>query len=199
MDHKVLRRFGVAVFTLGFSLTSLSLLNSPSTAGEKDKMKPTQTSTNAKTDGKQKLTRIELHPLTQQIFREGAISCVARYDTMIKFIGRGKSVYVMQKTKRPVAESMLVTSAAGKTSANEGYIGAFAAAPTSAGGCDGSYQFISYRKPSCKQVMKTDFKDRKAATLVKDTISVIGLTATARVFLMNAGSGCVVLQQEVLY
>ena len=64
-------------------------------------------------------------------------------------------------------------------------------------GCSGTYDVVSYIEGNCGALAGKQFPKLKPAGQIKDNITVYKLGPTARVFLMPAGSGCLMIRKAM--
>lgn len=64
--------------------------------------------------------------------------------------------------------------------------------------CNFSYETVQFWHTNCQQTAANSFKGAKPLGLMKQQINVLEISASARVFLMPAGNGCVSIKKQVV-
>jgi hypothetical protein len=71
-------------------------------------------------------------------------------------------------------------------------------APQQANGCGATYEAISYWAQSCDAVANGQFAQLKRVRPLQKDVLLLDGGPSVRVFLMNAGSGCVSIKKEIV-
>ena len=130
--------------------------------------------------------------------RLGALSCAARVNQVTDFLvsehGTKAAGFVFPAPapadKRLLSLSLSIASA----DIPQPYVGA-SFAPGQAAGCEASYDIVSYWPQSCTAVASARFPGAQPGTDMGGLKTLV-LGARARVFLLQAGAGCVSIKKE---
>jgi hypothetical protein len=138
------------------------------------------------------------NPLAQAAQAAGVVKCVPRINRMTDFLlansqGGAHTFFPPQHAD----QSLLSTSFEVITGDVSSYASA-SFAPVG-GGCGAVYEAVSYWQNSCDEVAGKVFPQMKRTGLLKQRVQVLEAGATARVFLLPAGTGCMSIKKEVLY
>lgn len=139
-----------------------------------------------------------IHPVTQAAVQSGVLTCVSRINQVMTFLtANGKSsAFLFAPAKQPDLGMFSVSIASDDPSVATRYASA-SFAPTANGLAAAVYDTVEYVAQSPDAVEKSTFKSlKRKGTLGKDTIMLDGGPVT--VFLMPAGSGCIVIRKEVV-
>lgn len=139
-----------------------------------------------------------VNAITQAAMQKGALSCVARINQVTNFLGytpQAGSMLMMpgsQPDQRilPLAMELPVNGGVAYISASF--------APNQANGCGATYDAVVYWPEKCEAVAGKQFAVFKKIGLLKSEITVLDGGPTTKVFLMQAGSGCLSIKKEVV-
>lgn len=139
-----------------------------------------------------------VNPVTQAAVQAGVLFCASRINQVLTFLtGNTKSsAYLFTPQKQPDQSIFSVSLGLEGQNAAGAYASA-SFAPTTSGQAAAVYDTVQYVAQSAADVEKSVFKNlKRKGTLGKDIIMLDGGAVT--VFLMPAGSGCVVIKKEVV-
>jgi hypothetical protein len=135
-----------------------------------------------------------VHQVTQAAVKFGVLSCLKRINQVATFLTTNNSSGVfVQRPKVPSDEHVLSTSFELIRADNATIYATASFFPNN----DAVYDTIEYVEMTCERVEKEIFKDLKRIGVLKKNIIMLDGGAM-KVFLMPAGSGCVVIKKEVL-
>jgi hypothetical protein len=137
--------------------------------------------------------------LTQATVQLGALSCASRVEQVTRYVGysNGMGASVMVPAP-PVDQRMFAIQMEIAAGAASNSLVDMNFAAQQANGCGASYQAVSYWTQSCDTVATARFSQfKRVKPLQKDVLLLDGGPAT-RVFLMQAGSGCVSVTKEII-
>jgi hypothetical protein len=141
-----------------------------------------------------------VHPITEAAVKAGILSCASRINQVSNFLtadNHGTGIYLFIPPSIPDQSIFSVSmevqgSNASTTYASESF------APNQAGGCGSLYEEVIYLPMSCNEAAKKYFSGMKRERELLKNITILGDPPTVHVFLMPAGSGCVVIKKEVI-
>ena len=139
-----------------------------------------------------------VNPVTQAAVQAGVLACVSRINQVTTFLTANSksSAFLFLPQKQPDQSIFSVSfGMEGETATNKYASASFA--PTTNGQAGAVYDVVEYVAQSCAEVEKSIFKSlKRKGMLGKDIVMLDGGAVT--VFLMPAGSGCVVIKKEVV-
>jgi hypothetical protein len=136
--------------------------------------------------------------VTQAAVRGGVLTCASRIDQVMKYLsGDTQSGAFLFFPQRQPDQSVFSASLEVPVQ-NSGTVYASAGfAANALGGCGAMYDTVEYSASSCGDVERIVLKGLKRSGVIKKDIVVL-LAGSVRVFLMPAGSGCVIIKKEVV-
>lgn len=137
--------------------------------------------------------------LTQAAVQAGALSCASRVEQVTRFLGFGPGVGAsLMVPAQPADQRLFAIQMEVAAGAASNSLVDVTFAPQQANGCGASYEAISYWTQSCDTVANGPFAQlKRVKPLQKDVLLLDGGPAS-RVFLMQAGSGCVSIKKEIV-
>lgn len=138
------------------------------------------------------------HQLSQQLFQVGALTCAARANQVAAFLGNGKETVVLQLPSKNPDSGLLMATLAFPPENGSSKLASLSFAPNRLSGCDGSYQQVSFVDSSCREALAKEFSGLTASPIGHESVLMVPLNKSARVFAMQAGKGCVLLKQEIV-
>lgn len=139
-----------------------------------------------------------MNPVTEAAVKAGVLVSASRINQVLTFLTANtkSSAYLFTPQKQPDQSIFSVSLGMESNNMAEGYASA-SFAPTTNGLVAAVYDTVQYVPQSCDDVEKTIFKNlKRKGNLGKDIVILDGGTVT--IFLMPAGSGCVVIRKEVV-
>lgn len=149
----------------------------------------------------QNAQKVSITPVTQAVLNAGVKNCANRVNQVSTFLIQnsqtsGAAMFIPQAAPdtKLVSASMEIqyqNLPAAYSSATF--------APLQGGGCDAVYDTVVYWNATCQNVFQSQFKGFKQIGVLSKTIPVLGGQGNTRVFLMQAGNGCVSIKKEVVW
>ncbi|MCK9582973.1 MAG: hypothetical protein M0Q46_05140 [Endomicrobiales bacterium] len=181
--------------TLMFSL--------PANAAKKSKVnkaKATQVETKtppaAQQPAKQSVPNV--NPITQAAINAGVVACSSRINQIITYlVANSRSGAYLFFPKNQQNQSIFSTSIEVDRKDSTSFYASASFAPLSSGQAGGVYDSVEYVPQSCDYVEKIMFANLKRAGILKKNIRILDGGAV-KVFLMPAGTGCIVIKKEVV-
>lgn len=139
----------------------------------------------------------EVSAVTQAAVKAGVLSAASRINQVVTFLTAKtqSSAYLFIPQKQP-DRSLFSVSLGLEGEGAQGYASA-SFAPTVGGQVAAVYDTVQYLPESCAAVESGTFKNlKRKGTLGKDIVILDGGSTT--IFLMPAGTGCVVIRKEVV-
>lgn len=139
-----------------------------------------------------------VNPVTEAAVKAGVLASASRINQVLTFLTANtkSSAYLFTPRKQPDQSIFSVSLGLESKNLAEGYASA-SFAPTTSGQVAAVYDTVQYVEQSCADVEKKIFKNlKRKGNLGKDIVILDGGTVT--IFLMPAGSGCVVIRKEVV-
>jgi len=191
-------------FILLLLLTCCILMFSvPATAARKpkvDKTKPVpvETSTPPSESQPTQQSASNVHPVTQAAVNAGVLACTSRINQVITYLTANSQsgVYLFFPKSQP-DQSIFSASIEVQTQNATPIYASASFAPLTSGQAGAVYDSVEYMSQSCDYIEKNIFKDlKRTGILKKDIIMLDG--GAVKVFLMPAGTGCIVIKKEVV-
>jgi len=141
-----------------------------------------------------------VHPITEVAVKAGILSCASRINQVSNFLTadkQGTGIYLFIPPSIPDQSIFSISMEVLGSNASTAYASE-SFAPNQAGGCGALYEEVIYLPMSCNDAAKKYFSGMKRERELLKNITVLVGSPTVRVFLMPAGSGCVVIKKEVI-
>ena len=138
------------------------------------------------------------HPVAQQLFQGGAISCDAGTPQLNSVLAKGKKTSVRQGPKNNPDKSLITINLIQPESTGQNSLTLISLAPNQAVGCGASFQTLSYSDKACPKALEQTYPSAKHQPIAATGALLVTLTRTARVLATPAGTGCMVLKQEIV-
>lgn len=141
-----------------------------------------------------------VHPITEAAVKAGILSCASRINQVSNFLTadkQGTGIYLFIPPSIPDQSIFSVSMEVLESTASTAYASE-SFAPNQAGGCGALYEEVIYLPMSCNDAAKKYFSGMKRERELLKNITVLVGPPTVRVFLMPAGSGCVVIKKELI-
>ena len=137
---------------------------------------------------------VEEHAVTKAARKLGVESCLRRIDDVSSFLtSNSKSGVLLQPSKTDPDQHILCSSLEVIRPDDTRFYASANFSPSQ----DAVYDTVEYVEMSCEDVEKTVFSSLKREGVLKENIVMLNGGAV-KVFLMPAGSGCVVIKKEVV-
>jgi hypothetical protein len=135
-----------------------------------------------------------VNTVTQEAVKMGVLSCVSRINQVATFLtaNNQSGVYIFPVQKQ-ADQHIFSTSFELLRPDNSTIYASASFFPNQ----DAVYDTVEYVNMSCEDVEKNIFKNLKRVSVLKKNIILLD-GGTVKVFLMPAGSGCVVIKKEVV-
>ena len=138
------------------------------------------------------------NPVTRAAVNAGVLSCASRVNQVSDYLTAnsqsGVYIFVPQgnRDRRLFSASFeILTQNASTLYATASF------APNQENGSGAVYDTVEYVDKTCDELAKTVFKDLKHIGVLKKSITMLD-GGNVKVFLMPAGTGCVVIRKEVV-
>lgn len=136
--------------------------------------------------------------ITQAAVRGGVLTCANRIDQISKYLtGDTQNGAFLFLPKRQPDQGIFSASLevpvqnAGPVYVSVGF------ASNALGGCGAAYDTVEYSASACADVEKNVLKGLKRSGVIKKDIMIFS-AGTVKIFLMPAGTGCVIIKKEVV-
>ena len=139
-----------------------------------------------------------VNPITKAVVNAGILSCASRVNQIMTYLTTNtvSGAYLFVSKTQP--DQSLFSASLELQIPNQTPVYASASfAPTTNGGVGAVYDTVQYLSQSCGYAEKNIFKNFKRAGVIKKDIVILD-AGQVRIFLMPAGSGCVVIKKEVV-
>ena len=178
---------------------SLLAVTAAITFGNGASAKSTDKKTKPVASSQQSAVPADANPLTKAFAGKGVTSCAARINQVTNFLGSGGTTGAFlfipsQKVNQQLVSASMEVVDKDKKSA---YMSA-SFASNQANGCGAVYDAIAWWPNKCEEVASSQFNGKKSIGNLKQSIGVLDLGPTTRVFLMPAGDGCISIKKEVV-
>jgi hypothetical protein len=142
-------------------------------------------------------TQPAVSPVTQAAVQAGVLAGVSRINQVVNFLTANNKSAAFLFVPQSLPDQSVFSVSLGLESLSGSYKYASASfAPLGNGRVGAVYDTVEYVAKTCSEMEKGIFKDlKRKGTLGKDTAILDGGPVT--IFLMPAGSGCIVIKKEV--
>lgn len=141
----------------------------------------------------------DLGVIAQTANQGGVKTCLGRIEQVTGFLAgsglQGAMVFVDPKQPNHGLASVSQEILNGQALS---YVGT-AYAPTPDGQCSAVYEAVSFWQGKCEDVAKSVFPTFARSNNLRQHVLVLDAGASAKVFLMPAGNGCVSIKKEVVF
>ena len=135
-----------------------------------------------------------VNAVTQAAVKMGVLSCVDRINQVITFLtGNFQNGVLLFPVQNPPDQHIFSTSLELLVQNGSTIYATASFFPNK----DAVYDTVEYVNKGCDEVEKTVFKNLKRAGVIKKNIVILD-GGVVKVFLMPAGTGCVVIRKEVV-
>lgn len=164
----------------------------------KSKITPAQTSAPQASPQPAQLSVPAVNPITQAAVKAGVLFCVSRINQVATYLtGNSQSGAFLFFPQRAPDQSIFSTSIEVQGPNAAPIYASASFAPLTSGQAGAVYDAVEYVAQSCDFAGKSIFKNLKRIGVIKKDIVILDGGAV-RVFLMPAGSGCIVIKKEVV-
>lgn len=139
-----------------------------------------------------------VHPITQAAVKAGVLSCASLINKVIAFLTANSKngAYLFFPRVQPDQSIFSASLEVQSQNATPTYASA-SFAPLTSGRVGAIYDKVEYVPKSCAYVEKNIFKNLKRSGVLKKDIIMLD-AGPVKIFLMPAGTGCVVIKKEVV-
>ena len=139
-----------------------------------------------------------VNPITMAAVKAGVLTCTSRINQVMTYLTAGSQSGAYLFTPKTQPDQSIFSASLEVASQTGTPIYASASfAPLPGGAAGAVYDAVEYVAQTCDFVEKNIFKDTKRAGVLKKDIVMLDGVAI-KVFLMPAGTGCVVIKKEVV-
>ena len=137
------------------------------------------------------------HPLAQEMFKAGAMTCASAAHQLASLVSTGKEISLLQVPQKDVDRNvidatLLVPKEKGLALVSMTF------APNQASGCGASFRGVMYVDDPCPKAAEKTYAELKMQPL-GNTGALLGIISPrAQVIFMPAGKGCVLVTDELV-
>lgn len=139
-----------------------------------------------------------VHPLAQEMLRRGAIECAPRGQQLMGVLSEGRDVAVLQLPPTEPNRTLLSAMLVYPPDPGRSRVALMAMAPGQVNGCGASFQGIEFFERSCPQTLATDYPDAAFQAIPGGNAYLATGNGTDNILALPAGSGCLVIRQQVV-
>lgn len=139
-----------------------------------------------------------VHPITKAAVDAGLLAPVSRLNQVANFLTAGTNHGAILFLNPGQTDRDMLSASLEAVRPDQSSLYASASFAPGAGGYDAVYDTVEYGTVPCPEVEKKVFSNLKHAGILKKNITMLD-GGTVKVFLMTAGSGCVVIKKEVVH
>lgn len=139
-----------------------------------------------------------LNKVAEAAALQGVLTCSARVSQVSNFLGFSPKAGALlmvppgQPNQAVVSVAMEVPNPVGAAYASATF------APNQANGCGAAYDAVVYWSDTCATVAARQFPELKNIGTLRQNIAVLDGGVATKVFLMQAGAGCVSIKKEIV-
>ena len=138
-----------------------------------------------------------VHPITKAVVDAGLLAPTSRLNQVANFLTAGTESGALLFLRPGQTDREMLSASFEAVRQDQSSLYASASFAPGAGGYDAVYDTVEYGTVPCPEVQKKVFSNLKNAGILKKNITLLD-GGTVKVFLMTAGSGCVVIKKEVV-
>jgi len=148
----------------------------------------------------EKKEQVPVNPIVSAAAKSGVNRCLPRLNQISNFMTSGtqSGAFLFIPESAPddniTSLSLEITTPGPVTT-----YGTATVAPLGEEVCNGLYEAVTYWPSSCLEVAMRNYKELKSAGPLKSGIQMLEGNDNMRVFLMEAGEGCVSIKKQVIY
>lgn len=136
------------------------------------------------------------HPLSQEMFKRGAISCASTAHQLASQLSNGQETSLLQVLPNnpdgALASATLVQPGAKGTT-----LVSMSFAPNEAG-CSASYRVIVYVEDNCTRAAAKNYAGQKPQPLGKSGVLLVNPSPKVQALLVPTGKGCLIMNEELV-
>lgn len=137
--------------------------------------------------------------IAQTANQAGVKTCLGRIEQVTSFLaGNGLQGAMVFANPKQANQGLASVSQEILTGQSVSYVGT-AYAPLPDGQCSAVYEAISFWQGKCEDVAKSVFPNFARSNNLRQQVLTLDGGASAKVFLMPAGNGCVAIKKEVVF
>lgn len=139
--------------------------------------------------------------ITQAAVSGGVLSCAGRINQVANFLTGGSLGVGAFLFTSPVDPDQRLASVSLEIPAGAGASSTYASAsfaPNQSNGCGGIYESVVYWPEKCEEVAAKNLRTLRRVGILAQTITVLDVGWSTKIFLMPAGNGCVSIKKEVV-
>ncbi len=137
------------------------------------------------------------HSVTQLARQQGVRTCLSRIDKTSHALTQGSTSGAVVFPTGSAPDRQMFSNAFEVLGPSQVRYISVDYAPDSER-CNFSFESVQFWNTNCQQTAATSFSNAKPVGLMKQQITVLEMSANARVFLMPAGNGCVSITKQVV-
>ncbi len=160
--------------------------------------KPAETTTPAPAAQPAPAATPGVNPITQAAVKAGIFACTSRINEVMSYITANSTsgAYLFLPKKLP-DQSIFSVSVEVQVKDVQPLYASATFAPLTSGQAGAVYDVVEYVPQSCDYMEKNIFKNLKRIGILKKDIRILD-GGSVKIFLMPAGTGCVVIKKEVV-
>lgn len=137
------------------------------------------------------------HPLAQEMFRQGAITCASTAHQLAALMSTGKEVSLLQVLPGNPDGALANATFVQPNEQGTALIGmSFAPSPYS--GCTASYRMVVYVEDRCPKTVDKHYPGQRPQELEKTGVLLINPSPKVQALLVPAGKGCLIVSEEIV-
>ena len=137
------------------------------------------------------------HPLAQEMFKQGAISCASTAHQLASLLSNGKETSLLQVFPNNPDGALASGTFVQPNDTGTALIG-MSFAPNQQNGCSASYRMIVYIDDRCTKAADKNYPGQKPQTLGKTGVLLLNPGPRVQALLVPTGKGCLIVSEELV-
>lgn len=137
------------------------------------------------------------HPLAQEMFKQGAISCASTAHQLASLLSNGKETSLLQVLPNNPDGALASGTFIQPNDKGTALIG-MSFAPNQQSGCSASYRMIVYIDDRCTKAADKSYPGQKPQTLGKTGVLLLNPGPSVQALLVPTGKGCLIVSEELV-
>lgn len=137
------------------------------------------------------------HPLAQEMFKQGAISCASTAHQLASLLSNGQETSLLQvlpgNPDGALASGTFIQPGDKSTTLIN-----MSFAPGLQAGCSASYRMIAYVEDRCAKALDKNYAGQKPQALGKTGVLLVNPGPKIQVLLVPTGKGCLIVNEELV-
>ena len=138
------------------------------------------------------------HPLAQEMFKQGAISCASTAHQLASLLSNGKETSLLQVLPNNPDATLASGTFVQPNDKGSTTLVSMSFAPNQQAGCSASYRMIVYVDERCTKAADKNYPGQKSQALGKTGVLLLNPGPKIQALLVPTGKGCLIVSEELV-